>query len=104
MTLLALGDEPFGIGELIQNAIGSRPLAEQMVVLEEVVMAEGCMSDDERLHCHRVLLHHVRNARIRIDDQLISQRLAPLRYSSSSRANCFPNDQCEYISGMPVAA
>jgi len=74
VTLLAGGDVFLGEGEVVHDAFGIGPLPEQVVVLEEVVVAEGGMGDDERLHRHRVLLEEIGDAGVRVDHHLIGER------------------------------
>ena len=50
-----------------------RPLPEQVVVLEEVVVAESGVRDHQRLHGHGILFHEVGDAGIGIDDDLVGQ-------------------------------
>ena len=73
VALLALGHVAFGEVEVGEDAVGVRPLLEQVVVLEEVVVPEGRVGDDERLHHRRVLLHDVGDARVRVDDDLVGE-------------------------------
>ena len=42
-----------------------------LVVFEEVIVAKRCMSNNERLHQHRVFFHQVSDTRIRVDDDLV---------------------------------
>jgi len=49
-------------GEIVEDALGIGPLPEEVVVLEEMVVAEGGMRDDERLHGHGILFHDVADA------------------------------------------
>ncbi len=74
VALLAGGDVALGEGEIVENALGIGPLLEQIIVLEEVVVAEGGMRHDERLHRHGVLFEQVGNAGARIDHDLVGQR------------------------------
>ncbi len=62
-----------GEGEIVENAFRVRPLAEEVIVLEKVVMPECGVGHDQRLHRHRVLFHQVRDTRAGIDDDLISK-------------------------------
>ena len=78
VALLASGDVVLGEFEIGEDAFGVRPDAEQVVVLEEVVVAEGGMGDDERLHRRRVLLHDVADAGIGVDDDLVGEGAQPL--------------------------
>src|ERR1700738_190996 len=78
MALLALRDVALGEVEIVENPLGVGPRLEQVVVLEEVIMAERRMSDDERLHRRRVFLHQVGNARRAVDHDLIGETLQAL--------------------------
>ena len=51
-------------GEIVEDIGSFRPLTEEMIVAEKMVVAEGGMRDDERLHRCRVLLHQIGDARI----------------------------------------
>ncbi len=73
--VLAARDEVTGEGEIVQDAVGVRPLPEQVVILEEVIVSEGGMGDHQRLHRHGVLLHDVADAGARVDDDLIGETL-----------------------------
>ena len=73
VALFAAGDVALGEVEIVEDALRIGPLPEQIVVLEEVVMAEGGVGDHQRLHRRRVLLHHVGDARIGVDDDLVGQ-------------------------------
>ena len=74
VSLLADGDVALGEVEIVQNAGRVRPLLEQIVVLEEVVVTEGGVGDHERLHRHRVLLHAIADAWVGVDDDLVGER------------------------------
>ena len=63
VALLALGDVALGEVQIVEDAVGVGPLLEQVVVLEEVVVAERRMRDHQRLHRRGVLLHDVGDAR-----------------------------------------
>ena len=71
VALLALGDVAAREFEIVEDAVGIGPLLEQVVVLEEVVVAERGVRDHQRLHRRGVLLHDVADARIGIDDDLV---------------------------------
>lgn len=73
VTLLALHDVVLGEIQIVQNAVGIGPLLEQIVVLEEVVVAEGSMRNHQRLHRRRVLLHQVGDAGRGVDYDLIGE-------------------------------
>src|SRR5258708_2000347 len=51
---VALANEVACECKVVENTSGICPLLEQVVVLKEVVVAEGCVSDNERLHHHGV--------------------------------------------------
>jgi hypothetical protein len=52
---------------------GVGPHAEQVVALEEAVVAVGGVGDHQRLHGHGVLLHQVGDAGVGVDDDLVGQ-------------------------------
>ena len=62
LALLALRHVGLGEFEIVENAVGIGPLLEQIVVLEEMVVAERRMRDHQRLHGRGVFLHQVGNA------------------------------------------
>ncbi len=78
VALFAIDDEALGEIEVLQDPFGLGPLLEQIVVLEEVVMAEGRMRDDQRLHRGGVFLHDVADARVGVDDDLVGEAAQPL--------------------------
>jgi hypothetical protein len=78
MALLATGDIALGEIQIIEDAVGVGPLPEQVVVLEEVVVAEGGVRDHQRLHGRGVFFHQVRNAGRGIDHDLIGETHQPL--------------------------
>ena len=82
MGFFALGHKPARIVEIVQNAVGVGPLPEEVIVLEEMIMAEGRMGHDERLHRHGVLFHIVTDAGIGIDDDFIRQSHMPFAVGS----------------------
>ncbi len=49
------------------------PLPVEVVVLEEMIVAEGGVRHDERLHRHGVLFEQVGDAGARIDDDLVGE-------------------------------
>ena len=73
MTLLAMGDVLLGEFEIVENAVGIGPLLEQIIVLEEMIVAEGGVRDHQRLHGRGVLLHQIGDTRRRVDNDLIGQ-------------------------------
>ena len=73
VALLALRDIALGEVEIFENAFGVGPLLEQVVVLEEMIVAEGGMRDHQRLHRRGILLHQVGDAGRRVDDDLIGE-------------------------------
>ena len=73
VALLAMRDIALGEFEIVENAVGIRPLLEQIVVLEEMVVAEGGVRDHQRLHRRGVLLHQVGNAGRGVDHDLIGE-------------------------------
>jgi len=81
VPLLALHHIAPRKNEVIEDRVRRRPLAKQVVALEERIVTVGGMRDDERLRRHGVFLHQVRDARIRVDDDFVGQTLhsAPVR-------------------------
>ena len=75
VPFLARGDIALGEIEIVKDAGGVGPLLEQVIILEEVVVAEGGVGDDQRLHRHRVLLHAIADAWVGVDHDLIGERL-----------------------------
>ncbi|MEY9665001.1 hypothetical protein ABIE80_003709 [Bradyrhizobium diazoefficiens] len=73
VALLALHDVVLGEIEIVQNAVGVGPLLEQIVVLEEVIVAEGGVRDHQRLHRRRILLHQIGDAGRGVDHDLIGE-------------------------------
>ena len=73
VTLLALRHIALGEIEIIEDSLGVGPLLEQIVVLEEMVVAERGVGDHQRLHGRGVFLHQVGNARRRVDHDLIGK-------------------------------
>ena len=73
MPLLALRHIALGEVEIVQNAVGVGPLLEQIVVLEEMVVAERGVGDHQRLHGRGVFLHQIGNAGRAVDHDLIGE-------------------------------
>ncbi len=73
VALFALAQVLLREYEVIDDRSRVGPRAIQVVVLEERVVAVARMCDDERLHRHRVLFHEIRDARIRIDHDLVRE-------------------------------
>ena len=48
-----------GEAEIIEDAARIGPLPEQVVVLEEMIVTDGGMRHDERLHRHGIFFHDV---------------------------------------------
>src|SRR5205823_4813074 len=73
MLFLASRDVALGEVHIAQYRAGIGPLPKEVVVLEEMVVAKGGVSDDQRLQSHGILFHEVDDAGIGIDHQLISE-------------------------------
>ena len=73
VALLAFGHVVAGEHQVIQDALGIGPGAEQVVALEEGVVTVGGMGDHQRLHGHGVLLHQIGDAGVGVDDDLVGQ-------------------------------
>ena len=65
-------------GKIIEDAVRVGPLLEDVIVLEEVVMAEGGMRQHQRLHRRRVLFQQVDDARVGIDNDFVGEPLPAL--------------------------
>src|SRR5262249_37511958 len=50
VTLFALRDVALGESQVIENAVSVGPLLKDVIVLEKVVVTEGCVRDHQRLH------------------------------------------------------
>ena len=77
MALLAFCDIALGVGEIIENPGGIGPLAEEIIVFEEMIVPEGGVRDDQSLHRGGVFLHDIGHARTGVDDDLIGEILQP---------------------------
>src|SRR6516165_1069658 len=75
VSLLAFGDIVTRKAQIIKNTVCIRPLPKQIIVLEKMIMAECGVSYDKRLHRHGIFFHDVANARIRVDDDFVSEPL-----------------------------
>ena len=73
VAFFALADVLLREHEVVDDRTRVGPRAIQVVVLEERVVAVARMRDDERLHRHRVLFHQIRDARVRVDDDLVRE-------------------------------
>ncbi|EWS64292.1 hypothetical protein Y695_02465 [Hydrogenophaga sp. T4] len=73
MQLLALRDIVSGIDQVVDDGLGVGPHAEQVVALEERVVAVAGVRDHQRLHGHGVLFHQVGDAGIGVDHDLVGQ-------------------------------
>ena len=78
VALLAFGDVVAGKTQVIEDPVGIGPLPEQIVVLEEVVVADRGVRHDEGLHRHGILFHDVADDRVGVDDDLIGETGQPL--------------------------
>ncbi len=102
IALLALGDVGLGETQIVDDVVGLGPELELVVVLEEVVVAVGRVRHHQRLHGHGVLLHDVADAGVGVDDELVGQAAHAALVVGLVAAKRLPNDQCRYISGMPI--
>src|SRR6266487_3919880 len=75
VAFLAVRDVTLGEFQIVENTVGVRPQLEEIVVLEEMIVAEGGMRDDQRLHRRSVLLHEVGDAGRAVDHDLIGEAL-----------------------------
>src|SRR3546814_3398265 len=78
VTLLAVHDVGFGEFQIIQNAFCIGPLLEEIIILEKMIMAEGRMRDDERLHHRGVFFHDIADAGIGIRSEEHTSELQSL--------------------------
>ena len=78
VALLAASDIAFGEIEIIEDAVGVGPLTEQVIVLEEMVVAEGGVRDHQRLHGRGIFFHQIGDAGRGIDHDLIGETHQPL--------------------------
>ena len=77
MALFALGDVLPGEYQIVDDGAGIGPAAEQVVALEEGVVAVAGVGDDQRLHAHGVLFHQIGDAGVGVDDDLVGQTHLP---------------------------
>src|SRR5690606_10591233 len=75
VLFLALEDKVAGKDHVVDDAVGIGPLAEQVVALEEGVVAVAGVGDDQGLHGHGVVLHQIGDAGVGIDHGLVGQAL-----------------------------
>ena len=78
IAVLAFRDIVLGEGEVIEDAVRVRPLLEDVIVLEEVVVAERRVRHHQRLHGGRVLFEKIDDARVRVDDDFVGEGLPAL--------------------------
>ena len=111
VALLAFEDEGLGEFQIVQDALGIGPLAEQIVVLEEVVVAEGGVRDHQRLHRHGILFHDVADAGAGVDHDFIGQtRAGPCGTGSHPARNAcrttsaYTSAACRWTSRRPASA
>ena len=78
MTLLAIENEIAREGQVIENAVGLRELAKQVVALEKRVVPVGGMGHHQHLQRQRVGLHQVHQRRAGIDDDFVGEPAHPL--------------------------
>ncbi|MCY1406639.1 hypothetical protein D9M71_219110 [compost metagenome] len=77
MALLALHDVLLGEHQVVDDRAGIGPGAEQVVALEETVMAVAGVSHHQGLHAHGVFFHQVGDARVGIDHDFVGQPHLP---------------------------
>ena len=73
VALLALAKEIPRKEQVVDDGVGVGPLAEQVIALEEAVVAVGGVGDDQSLHRHGVFFHEVGDAGVGVDDDLVGQ-------------------------------
>src|SRR5262245_14118132 len=78
IAVLAFGDIVLRECEVIENAVRVRPLLEDVIVLEKVIVAEGGMRQHKRLHRRGVFFQEVDDTRIGVDDDLVGEALPAL--------------------------
>ena len=77
MPLLTFGDVIPGEQQIINDGVSAGPGAEQVIALEERIVAVGGVGDHQRLHHGGVLFHQVGDARIGVDHDLVGQPHLP---------------------------
>ena len=75
MPLFAFHDVAPREDQVVEDGVGRRPLQKQVVAFEKRVVAVGRMRYHQCLRRHRVLLHQVRDAGVRVDDDLVGETL-----------------------------
>ncbi len=73
VLLFAFGDVVLGKQQIVDDGRGIGPGLEQVVVLEEGVVAVAGVGHHQGLHRHGVLLHQIGDAGIGVDDDLVGQ-------------------------------
>ena len=73
IALLALRHIALGEVQIVENAVGVGPLPEQIIVLEEMVVAERGVRDHQRLHGRGIFLHQIGDAGRTVDHDLIGE-------------------------------
>ena len=73
VLFLAVGHVLLGVDEVVDDRRRIGPHPEQIVALEEAVVAVGGMGNHQGLHGHGVFLHQVADAGVGVDDDLVGQ-------------------------------
>ena len=73
VALLAFADVVPRVDQVVDDRRRIGPHLEQVVALEEAVVAVGRMGDHQGLHGHGVFFHQVGDAGIGVDDDLVGQ-------------------------------
>ncbi len=73
VAVFAFADVLLGEHQVVNDRAGVGPAAEQVVALEERVVAVAGVGNHQCLHAHGVLFHQVGNAGVGVDDDLVGQ-------------------------------
>lgn len=90
VALLALHDVLLGEHQVIDDRTGIGPGAEQVIALEEAVMAVAGVSHHQRLHADGVFLHQVGDARVGVDHDFVGEAHLPTAVGLSVLRKCLP--------------
>jgi len=64
IALFAVENVFAGKHHVVNDSVGTGPLAEQVIALEKRVVTVTGVGDDQPLHGHAVVFHQVRDARV----------------------------------------
>lgn len=102
-TVFVLASRDIFLGEIQirEDAFGVRPLTEEIIVLEEMVVAEAGMRHHKRLHGHGVFFHEIGDAGIGIDHDLIGEALITALIELLVAREVLAEGPVLHMSGMP---